>query len=64
MVVSLVSVLYNVYMKDCSLVTASCRVGGREIGRIGVIGPTRMEYDRVVAVLEFISGYITGMMDK
>lgn len=63
-VVSIGSEMDNVYMKDCSLVTASCRVGGREIGRIGVIGPTRMEYDRVVAVLEFISGYITGMMDK
>ncbi|MDD2573872.1 MAG: heat-inducible transcriptional repressor HrcA [Bacillota bacterium] len=63
-VVSIGSELDNTCMKDCSLVTASYRVGGSEIGRIGVIGPTRMEYERVVAVLEFISTYITGMMER
>lgn len=63
-VVSIGSELDNTYMKDCSIVTASYRAGNDEIGRIGVIGPTRMEYERVIAVLEFIAGYITDMMGK
>jgi heat-inducible transcriptional repressor len=63
-IVSIGSELANSYMKDCSLVTATYKVGENEIGRIGVIGPTRMEYDRVVAVLEFIADYITGMVER
>jgi heat-inducible transcriptional repressor len=63
-IVSIGSELANSCMKDCSLVTATYKAGENEIGRIGVIGPTRMEYDRVVAVLEFIADYITGMVER
>ena len=38
-------------MQDCSLVTVSYRVGGG-VGTMGVIGPTRMHYGRVISVLE------------
>ena len=38
-------------MQDCSLVTVSYRVGGG-VGTMGVIGPTRMHYSRVISVLE------------
>lgn len=38
-------------MKDCSLVTATYKVGGTPLGSLGVIGPTRMDYARVLAVL-------------
>ncbi len=63
-VVSIGSELDNICVKDCSLVTATYKGRSGKMGRIGVIGPTRMEYDRVVAVLEFIAGYITDMMEK
>ena len=36
-------------MKDCSLVTATYKVGGTPLGSLGVIGPTRMDYARVLA---------------
>ncbi len=38
-------------MQDCSLVTVSYRVGGG-VGTMGVIGPTRMQYGRVISVME------------
>lgn len=38
-------------MQDCSLVTVSYRVGGG-VGTMGIIGPTRMQYGRVISVLE------------
>ena len=38
-------------MQDCSLVTVSYRVGSG-VGTMGVIGPTRMHYGRVISVLE------------
>ena len=39
-------------MKDCSVVTASYDLGGGMYGRIGIVGPKRMDYDRVVRVLK------------
>jgi heat-inducible transcriptional repressor len=35
-----------------SLVTASYGVPGRTLGVLGVIGPTRMAYDRVIPVVQ------------
>ena len=38
-------------MKGCSVVTATYRVGGQPLGSLGVIGPIRMNYARVLAIL-------------
>jgi len=42
-------------MSDCSIVTARYRVGDQATGTLGIIGPTRMNYNRVIPVLEFMS---------
>ena len=39
-------------MKKCSVVTATYSIDGKTIGSFGVIGPTRMNYARVVSVLD------------
>ena len=39
-------------LNDVSIVTASYSAGGKNLGKIGVIGPTRMQYDKVLSVLE------------
>lgn len=41
-------------LRDSSLVTATYRVGNRPMGTIGVIGPTRMNYPRVMQVLRLM----------
>ena len=41
-------------LKDCSVVTATYRVGDHALGSFGVIGPTRMQYGKVISVLEFM----------
>jgi transcriptional regulator of heat shock response len=38
--------------KDCSLVTATYSIGEEPVGVMGIIGPTRMQYGKVVSVLE------------
>ena len=38
-------------MQDCSVVTATYELGEGMYGRIGVIGPKRMDYDKVVGTL-------------
>ena len=39
-------------LEGVSLVTAPYTVGGRVLGVLGVIGPTRMAYDRVIPVVQ------------
>lgn len=39
-------------LDDCSLVTATYTAEGRVLGVLGVIGPTRMPYDRLVSVVD------------
>ncbi|MBA1337150.1 MAG: Heat-inducible transcription repressor HrcA [Firmicutes bacterium] len=62
--VSIGSELDNENIRDCSLVTATYRVGDKEIGKIGIIGPTRMEYARVVAIMGFMADQITCLIKK
>lgn len=42
-------------MKACSMVTAPFYVNGEKMGSIGVLGPTRMPYPKVIALVEQIS---------
>lgn len=51
-------------MKDCSLITATYQVEGRVIGTLGVLGPTRMEYSRVVGIVEFLTSALNEAMKK
>ena len=39
-------------MRDCSVVTATYELGEGMKGTIGIIGPKRMDYDKVVSVLQ------------
>lgn len=45
-------------LKDCSLVTMNCTVDDRVVGKIGIIGPKRMDYAKVFAGLDLISDNI------
>ncbi|MFW6237682.1 MAG: heat-inducible transcriptional repressor HrcA [Halanaerobiales bacterium] len=42
-------------MQNCSLVLAAYSLGKRARGKIGVVGPTRMEYPRVISTVDFVS---------
>jgi heat-inducible transcriptional repressor len=42
-------------LNDCSMVSATYRLGDEVIGRVGVIGPKRMEYARVVGLVNAIT---------
>lgn len=42
-------------MNDCSIISVPYQIGDNEGGMIAVIGPTRMEYNRVIPLLEYIA---------
>lgn len=49
-------------LKDCSLVTVNYSLGGKPVGKLGVIGPKRMNYSKVFASLDIISSEIDKML--
>ena len=51
-------------MADCSIVTATYQSGGGRKGTIGIIGPTRMQYSKVVALMEYMSQVIEDLYKK
>lgn len=42
-------------MKDYSLITATYQLNDKVLGSLGVIGPTRMHYSKVVALLNYLT---------
>ena len=49
---------------DCSIVTASYRVGDHSTGTLGIIGPTRMNYNRVISVLDFMGRALSDVLSE
>ena len=46
-------------LSECSVITATYHVDGRLVGKLGVIGPTRMKYDEVTSVVEYLTDNIS-----
>ncbi len=51
-------------LDDCSLVTSPYRVNDQVIGVLGVIGPTRMPYDRVIPVVDLTARLLSSAMAR
>lgn len=52
-----------VALSDMSIVSASYRLGGRTVGRVAVVGPRRMDYGRVMVILEQVSEELTHALN-
>ena len=48
-------------MQDCSLITATYHVDGKMVGKIGVIGPTRMRYGEVTSIIEYLTDNLNNV---
>jgi heat-inducible transcriptional repressor len=51
-------------MEDCSLITATYSVGDQVLGTIGILGPTRMEYGKVISILDLLSKNMTAILGR
>lgn len=49
-------------VKDCSIIKAAYRIGNKPAGAIGIIGPTRMNYSRVIGVLKCLSDTLNDIL--
>ena len=51
-------------MKDCSVVTATYELGDGMRGTIGIIGPKRMDYDKVIGTLKTLMNQLDTLYHK
>ncbi|MDX1572010.1 MAG: HrcA family transcriptional regulator, partial [Xanthomonadales bacterium] len=48
----------------CSVVSAPYQIDDEVVGVLGVIGPTRMAYDRVISVVQATAGALTSILNQ
>ena len=51
-------------IKNCSVITATYSLNGKTIGKIGVIGPTRMNYSNAINVVRSLSLDLNEILKK
>jgi heat-inducible transcriptional repressor len=51
-------------LDGCSVVTASYGANGQVLGALGVIGPTRMAYERVIPVVQATAGLLSDALNR
>lgn len=51
-------------LDDYSVVTATYTLGGKTVGKIGVIGPTRMQYSKVISVLDYMGKSLSEILSE
>jgi heat-inducible transcriptional repressor len=51
-------------LEECSYVAAACAIGGEVIGGLGVLGPRRMAYARMRALVEGVARSVTGLLTQ
>lgn len=51
-------------LKDCSIVVAPYAVDDEPIGMVGVLGPRRMAYDRVIPMVQGVTAKITDYLNQ
>ncbi|MBL8408812.1 MAG: heat-inducible transcriptional repressor HrcA, partial [Candidatus Accumulibacter sp.] len=49
-------------LDECSVVTAPYAVDGEVVGSVGVIGPTRMAYERVIPIVEITARLLSSAL--
>lgn len=51
-------------LKNCSLITATYSFNGKIIGSVGVVGPTRMKYSKVISVVDCLTQNLNDILSK
>jgi heat-inducible transcriptional repressor len=51
-------------LQNCTLITAPYHSGGTAVGTLSVLGPTRIEYARTIAIVGYVAKMLEIMMSK
>lgn len=51
-------------LDECSVITAPYEVNGQVVGSVGVIGPTRMAYERVIPIVDITAKLLSSALSS
>lgn len=51
-------------LRDCALITATYQIGAAAVGTLGVVGPMRIEYARIMAVVNYVARLVERLTQK
>ncbi|EFM12731.1 heat-inducible transcription repressor HrcA [Paenibacillus curdlanolyticus YK9] len=51
-------------INDCSVITATYAIDGQSLGTIGILGPTRMDYAKVIGLLDIVSKDMAMLLSR
>ncbi|HSI95564.1 MAG: heat-inducible transcriptional repressor HrcA [Methylophilaceae bacterium] len=54
----------HIPLDECSVVTAPYEVDGQVVGTLGVIGPTRMAYERVIPIVDITAKLLSNALSN
>jgi transcriptional regulator of heat shock response len=49
-------------LSECSIVTRGYKIKGKASGKLGVIGPKRMVYERVIPMVEYLADTVSNIL--
>src|SRR5580700_1009192 len=49
-------------MRECTMISRPYSIGDRHAGYLGVVGPTRMHYQRTISAVNFMSANLSSML--
>ncbi len=52
------------HVRGCSMVSTSYKIGNKLVGAVGVLGPTRMDYEKVVPLVDYTGRVVTELLTK
>ena len=54
----------NGSLENLSLITSTFKIGGQTVGILGIIGPKRMNYDKMISLVEYISKLMNKQIEQ
>ena len=51
-------------LQECSIVTSTYKAGDKTLGALGIIGPKRMEYSKMIALVDYFSKMINKTLNR
>jgi heat-inducible transcriptional repressor len=51
-------------LSHCSIITASYSFGGQPVGKLSILGPTRMEYRKVIGLLDYFTQDLSSILNR
>ena len=51
-------------IKDCSIISATYHLDGKPIATLAVLGPTRMDYGKIISLLKFMNANLADIFHR